>query len=157
MLYLSVAGSQTSIKALRAVLHLEKATFSLNFTTPTEDRANDPFRQFFSFHRGTHGFAVHAHNLGCSTWHLVALSLMPGFMPVVDEETLWQQLNGPKFTTPVLRAWTPWLGQELVKSKGVRKATSWGCRCGFITADTGELDRLVARGLKGGELKIARM
>jgi hypothetical protein len=51
--------------------------------------------------------------------HLVAVAKIPGLMPNLSEDHLWAELSGPRYTTPLLRSWIPWLKQAMVGSGGI--------------------------------------
>lgn len=75
-------------------------------------------------------------------------------MPVVSDETLWRHLQSPRFTTPLLRQWIPWLGQEMRKKGTIVQLTQAGCDAALMTADDDTLDGLVRQGVKHRHLTI---
>jgi hypothetical protein len=75
-------------------------------------------------------------------------------MPCVTEESLWQKLRSPLFTTPLLREWVPWLMQNLIADGLLIKLPSFQCNPGLLTVDNAGLDELVSRGVGTGALNI---
>jgi hypothetical protein len=46
------------------------------------------------------------HDSAIRLWHVLCLAKRDGFMPVMNEESVWQLLQGAAYTTPLLREWT---------------------------------------------------
>lgn len=80
----------------------------------------------------------------------------PGFMMVVTEEMLWRELNSPRFTTPILRAWVPYLEAELRACNRLEDAHVFNCKCGILAVTTPKLDEIVIDGLSKGKILIPR-
>ncbi len=149
ILLLSVAGSETAVKSLTAGLR---------------SSAKDQKRIEYTVHLGNihetllskcpDGYRVYRTKLDYGTWHVLCLAERDGFMPVVTDETLWRLLQGPRFTTPLLRQWVPWLGQEMRKNGAIVQLTQSGCDAGLMLADDDTLDDLVRQGLKDRHLTI---
>ena len=45
--------------------------------------------------------------------HALILTKAPGFIKIVTDETIWQELTDIRFTTPVLRTWVPYISKEM--------------------------------------------
>lgn len=105
------------------------------------------------FDRGGHSYDVFTHNLGYNTFHCVAISRRPGFMTTMDDEAIWQQLNDDRFTTPVLREWTPYIKSVMLKRDLIVPAKGYGCACGFMVASNDHLDEIVQAGLQVRRLR----
>ena len=75
-------------------------------------------------------------------------------MPVMNHETVWQELRGDQFTTPVLRGWVPWLLQEMRDRGTVVELSQHGCQAGLLLADSDALDSLISEGLQEGRIGI---
>jgi hypothetical protein len=84
--------------------------------------------------------------------HLVALANIPGLMPDMGDDHLWAELSSPRYTTPLLRAWIPWLKQAMVKGDGIVVAQGFSSTVGVLKTEPDELDILVASGVKEGHL-----
>ena len=102
------------------------------------------------------GYACYKHKLGYGQSHALFVTREQGFLPVVSEESLWQELNDVRFTTPILRAWMPYIEAQLREQELLDDARVFNCRCGFLTAHTGNLDEIVESGLKAGDILIPR-
>jgi hypothetical protein len=102
------------------------------------------------------GYQVRTHRLGYGLVHALFLTRMPGFMKVVTPESLWRELAGARFTTPVLREWVPFLEGRLREEERLEDAHGFNCRCGVLTATTTKLDEIVSEGLAQRSLLIPR-
>lgn len=101
-------------------------------------------------------YQVDTHKLGYGLAHALFLTRMPGFMKVVTEESLWQELNNVRFTTPILRGWMPYIEGQLREDDLLEDAHVYRCKCGVLSATTKRLDEIVARGLANGSITIPR-
>jgi hypothetical protein len=146
---LSVAGAETGVKALLAGLR-----------SSTKDQKHIEF----SVHLGNvnetlltkspDGYRVYRTKMGYGLWHVLCLARCEGFIPLVNDETVWQHLRDRQFTTPLLREWMPFLCQEMEKRKIIVRLTQCGCQAGVMVADNEILDDLVSKGLKKRYLTI---
>jgi hypothetical protein len=100
------------------------------------------------------GYLCYQHKLGFGLCHALFVTKAPGFLLVLSEEALWQELNTTRFTTPLLREWMPYLEQQLRDCNRLEDAHVYGCRCGILTATTKKLDEIVIAGLTSGEIVI---
>lgn len=100
------------------------------------------------------GYQVYTHKLGYGMAHALFITRMDGFMTVVSEESLWQELNTLRFTTPILREWMPYIDTTLRYNVHLEDAHSFGCHCGILSATTMSLDKIVTEGLQQSELII---
>jgi hypothetical protein len=149
MLLLSVAGAETSVKALTAGLRASSM---------------DQGRLVYSVQVGSlsvshlaacpAGYRVYRSKLGYGLWHVLCLANLDGFMPVLNEATLWQQLRSSRFTTPVIQEWVPWLCQQMKDRGMVIELNQAGCQAGLLLADNDALDALVSEGVRDGCLTI---
>lgn len=149
ILLLSVVGSETAVKALTAGLR---------------SSVKDQKRLEYSVHLGSvnetdltkcpEGYCIYRTRLGYGLWHVLCLAKREGFMPVVNDETVWRFLQSSQFSTPLLRGWIPWLCEEMRKRDIIVELTQSGCRAGLMQADNEVLDKLVSRGVKKGYLPI---
>lgn len=80
----------------------------------------------------------------------------PLFLLAASDDHLWAQLKSPKYTTPLLRDWLPWIKQRLLDDGKFVKASSYRCECGGLNLATEELDAIVTEGIQGGHLIIPR-
>jgi hypothetical protein len=61
------------------------------------------------------GYSTETHRLQYGLAHALFTTRTPGFLKSISEESLWQELNSPRFTTPLLRSWMPWVTRELME------------------------------------------
>ena len=100
------------------------------------------------------GYQVFTYKLGFGMIHALFLTRMPGFMKVVTPESLWQELNQGRFTTPIIRPWMPYIETRLRDDELLEDAHVFNCHCGVLSALTKHLDAIVCDGIKSGELLI---
>ena len=150
ILLLSVAGSETAVKALTAGLR---------------SSGKDQKRIEYTAHLGSlnetnltkcpDGYRVYRTKLDFGLWHVLCLSKRDGFMPVVSDETVWQLLQSQRFTTPIVRDWIPWLRQEMKQRKVIVQLTQSGCQAGLMEGDNEALDNMTSDGIRKGHLTIS--
>jgi hypothetical protein len=150
ILLLSVVGPESSVKALTAGLR----SSSRDQQRVSYNAAVD------SIHgnqlvRCPEGYRVYRTRLEYDLWHVLCLGRRDGFLPVLNEETVWQLLQKEPYTTPLLRDWSPWLYQGMLERKAVVELTQHGCHAGLLLADNDLLDKLVSEGIWRGQLSIA--
>jgi hypothetical protein len=102
------------------------------------------------------GYLCYQHKLGYGMAHAIFVSKAPGFMLVMSEPALWQELKSTRFTTPLLREWMPYVEAGLRAVNRLEDAHCYGCLCGLLTATTQKLDEIVIDGLKEGQIIIPR-
>jgi hypothetical protein len=88
---------------------------------------------------------------------LVVVSRRDGFMPCLSAEAVWQELSSPRYTTPVLESWCPWLMEKMRETwheRRIEMAEAWGCSPAVMNLTDEQLDSLVVSGIKSGELRI---
>jgi hypothetical protein len=100
------------------------------------------------------GYFCYVHRLDYGLCHALYVTKMPGFMRVVTEEALWQELNDTRFTTPLLREWVPYIEVELRSAELLEEAHVFNCTCGVLSAQTKHLDEIVSEGLRSGSIDI---
>jgi hypothetical protein len=100
------------------------------------------------------GYDVYTHKLGYGMAHALFITRMPGFMKVVTPESLWQELNDIRYTTPVLKDWVPHIERELRENDLLEDANVFNCQCGVLSALTKQLDDIVSEGLARRQLVI---
>jgi hypothetical protein len=149
-LYLSVAGPGTALKALRACLAQPKLMFNLSFPD-----GRGTFWRHDQFKRDPEGYSSKTVPLGCGTHHMVLMTKREGFITSVTPEALWQELSSPRYTTPVLKAWTPWLHEKFQGLRSVLRDTQcFGCNPGVLSLADDTFDRVVSEGIKNGHIKF---
>jgi len=149
ILLLSVAGSETAVKALTAGLRSstkDQKRIEYNVHLDNVHEAN--------LVKCPEGYRVYRSKMEYGLWHVLCLARREGFVPVVSDETIWQYLQGSQFTTPLLREWVPWLSQEMKKKNILVELTQSGCHAGLVLADTDTVDGLVSQGIRQGQMAI---
>lgn len=149
ILLLSVVGPETSVKALIAGLRSARQ----------DQQRIDYAARVGGIDRARliacpDGYRVTRAKLPYGLWHVLCLARRDGFLPVLTEESLWQQLRGEPFTTPLLREWTPWLYRTMKERGLLTELTQRGCQAGLLHADSDALDALVCEGIQKGQLAI---
>lgn len=158
---LSAAGPQTAVKALRALLNLPKSDLTLVLDADP-DLPAERLGLKTVLKRLDGGYRTYTHALGYGVWQLVAVTQRKGFLPSLDDESLWQALRDPACTAPLLRSWVPYLMAELSRDGGaysgrhatLRPAASFGCNAAVLTATNREIEAAVSAGLKAGTIKV---
>jgi hypothetical protein len=149
ILLLSVVGPETSVKALIAGLRSARQ----------DQQRIDYAARVGGIERARlvacpEGYRVSRAKLPYGLWHVLCLACRDGFLPVLTEKSLWQQLRGEPFTTPLLREWTPWLYRTMKERGLLTELTQSGCQAGLLHADSEALDALVCEGIQKGHLAI---
>jgi hypothetical protein len=157
----SLVGSQTTVKALRACLcsNISATFYAANMRF--RRRAAGSSDGYYiglpgALTRQPLGYNVRIVRLGYDSWHLLALSREPGFMPALSEPALNKALRSPQYTTPFLREWLPWMAEELATcvNPKLRILDGFQSQAALLTATTPDLDELVSRGLREKMIRI---
>ena len=154
----SVAGPQTAVKSFAAALN-ENCKLKVNvdgFEVVGSDGSTEPVARWRDFERanGQGKYKCTMHRLGYNYIHCTARLKDQRLTPALTEEVLWSQLRSIRFTTPLLKAWVPWLMQVLLTAGHLEKLPAFQCQPGLLTLDDAALDGLVSQGITGGHLKI---
>lgn len=156
LLLLSIFTDQMRVKAIRSILCggakaiAQASGVKVGHPDQEEWQRHTPGRLTPT----SEGYQVYTHKIGYGMAHALFITRMPGFMKVVTEESLWQELKKVRFTTPILREWMPYIETTLRYDDRLEDAHTFGCRCGILTATTGSLDKIVSEGLQQRELII---
>jgi hypothetical protein len=86
--------------------------------------------------------------------HLVALAKIPGLMPDMSHNHLWAELTGPRYTTPLLRAWIPWLKTAMSDGGGIVVANGFAATVGVLKTEPDALDEIVSQGVRDRHLTL---
>ena len=123
-------------------------------------KVNQPSRESWYEHSpgklvpSADGYQTYAHKLGYGQAHALFVTKTLGFLKVVTHESLWQELNDVRFTTPLLHDWIPYLAEQLQQEGLLEEAHVYNCNCGILSATTNHLDEIVSRGLRDGSIVI---
>lgn len=154
---LSVAGPETAIKAVNACLQSNvnsRFEFDQDIRVARKPGSEGHERYCPTMERDKAGYETHKTRLGFNTWHLLAVSKLPGFMPVLSETALNRELRSPLFTTPYLREWVPYLSNVLAEVGMLQILPGFNTTCAFLKAGSPDLDNLVSVGVLEGHLTI---
>jgi hypothetical protein len=127
----SCVGYAQDIKALRAAL--AGGTQAPMTFTDREGRAltltegNTPVTPQYVYPSAGTRYAADSHRLAFGVHHATFVAAVPGLMLEDSDDALWNELKHPRYTTPLLRAWLPYLRRELAQAR------SW-CRWAASTA-----------------------
>src|SRR5208283_547873 len=102
LLVLSAAGPDTAVKAIRALLY--QPDLECEFMLESDEGTTRLARA--TFDGAPVKYDAKVAKLAPGAVHIVALAKVPGLMPRLDDDCLWAELNGPQYTTPLLRPWT---------------------------------------------------
>jgi hypothetical protein len=149
LLLSSVAGPETSVKALTAGLR-----------SSGKDQQRIDYRvhvgnvERHRLEKSVDGYRILRTKLDFGHWHVLILAERPDFLPVLTEESLWRLLQSEAYTTPLLRDWIPWLYHTMENRGLLFKLAQHGCQAGLLRCDGDKLDALVSEGLRCGHLDI---
>jgi hypothetical protein len=161
IMLLSVAGPETSIKAVHACL---SSSVPVRFDTESEIRrerslanpAGDE-RTCPSMVRHPSGYTTYRSRLGYNTWHLLALSRAEGFLPCLSETALHEALRSSRYSTPYLRSWVPWLADRLADAEEKRLLhllDGFQTQAALLQATNDDLDSVISMGVRDGFLTL---
>jgi hypothetical protein len=152
LLLLSATGPDTAVKSIRATLY--QPDIQAGFHLENGDTTEQMLKARFSFDGKPVSYRAVATKLASGVIHLVALAMIPGLMPNLSDDHLWAEVTGPRYTTPLLRAWIPWLKQAMVEGGGIVASKGIAATVGVLKIEPDELDALVASGVKKGHLRM---
>ena len=156
-----VAGPQTAIKSFAAALNenvrLELKPSGFNVIDGDGDTVSVPQSRDYSRVPGGQGkYKCHMHRLPYNTVHCVAFAKDRRLMTTTTEAALWDKFRSNLFTTPLLRAWMPWLRARLIEDGRLKMLSAFGCAPGLLNASDEILDALVTEGVRAGKLTIRK-
>lgn len=156
LLLVSLVAPTQNIKQIRAILNGGAKAVCMAGGV----KVNQPSRESWYEHSpgrlmpSGDGYQTYVHKLGYGQAHALFITKSPGFMKVVTPESLWQELNDVRFTTPLLRDWIPYIAEQLQEDGLLEEANIFNCNCGVLSASTKHLDEIVSRGLREGKISI---
>jgi hypothetical protein len=156
LLLLSLVAESHNIKRIRACL-LGGAKVIIMAAGAKIKQASES--DYYAHHAGKvlateDGYEFYRHKLGYGMEHALFITRMPGFMRVVNSQAVWNELQQPRFTTPLLREWMPYIEKQLREKEYLTEAYTFGCECGILTLTTAQLDEIVEKGIKDRQLRI---
>ena len=100
------------------------------------------------------GYRIDTHRLGCGSIHALFIGRQQGFLRNDSDDALWEELKHERFTTPLLRAWLPYIRRELEIKNVLSRCYTLDCTCCVLNATSTDLDSIVESGLKNGLISI---
>jgi hypothetical protein len=152
LLLLSATGPDTAVKSVRATLY--QPDIEAGFVLENGDASQQMLKAKLGFDGKPVKYGAATMKLAPGVVHLVALAMIPGLMPNMSDDHLWTELSGPRYTTPLLRAWIPWLKQAMVEGGGIVASQGVAAEVGVLRTEPDELDALVVSGVKEGHLRM---
>jgi len=151
LLLLSATGPDTAVKSVRATLY--QPGIDAQFLLDGETR-HEMLKARCTFDGKPVSYNAAVSKLAPGVIHLVAVAMIPGLMPNMSDDHLWTELSSPRYTTPLLRRWIPWLKRSMVKDGNIVVGQSVAANVGVLKTEPDELDAIVASGVKKGHLKL---
>jgi len=99
-------------------------------------------------------YRVWRERLGPKLWQLLVVADDPSFLTCNSDEALWQALCSDQYTTPILRAWIPWIREQLVGCCRMTELPGKNCSTAVLHAESSDLDRIVSVGLNLNKISI---
>ena len=154
LLMLSATGPDTAIKSVRATLY--QPDVEAEFLLDGDDMTQTMVKARIVFMGVPATYSAAVTKLAPGVIHLVALARIPGLVPDVSEDHLWVELTSPRYTTPLLRSWIPWLKGVMAQGGGIIIGDGFASAVGVLRTEPDELDALVTLGVKEGHLRLVR-
>jgi hypothetical protein len=156
MLLISLIAPTQTIKQIRAILHTGTRVNIVAGGIKVKQPSGEPYtaHQPGNLHPSSDGYTTYVHKLDYGQAHALFITKAAGFMKIVTDETIWQELTDPRFTTPVLRDWVSYISQEMRERDILEEAHVFNCNCGIMSATTNDLDEIVTEGLRSGAIHI---
>lgn len=152
LLLLSATGPDTAAKAVRAALY--QPDVQAEFVVENGSQSEQMLRARMTFGGKAASYRAAVAKLSPGVIHLVAVAKIPGLMPNMGDDHLWAELTSPRYTTPLLRPWIPWLKQTMAEGGSIVVAEGFASNVGVLKAEPEELDALVSLGVKEGHLRM---
>lgn len=156
LLLVSVIAATQTIKQIAAILRsgtrVKIACGGARVKQPSQTHmyAQQPGNIFAS----ADGYLVYTHRMDFGQAHALMITKAPGFMRIVTDETIWQELTDNRFSTPVLREWVPYISRQMRERDILEEAHCFNCNCGYMSATTTSLDEIVSEGIRTGSIYI---
>jgi hypothetical protein len=155
LLLISIVADTQRVKQIRAILAGgAKAVISAAGVKTTN--ASFPWRRasLGRLYPSQEGYQCFTHKIGYGMAHALFLTRTPGFMKVVNPESLWNEINDVRFTTPIIKEWVPYIEKKLRETNHLEDANVFNCKCGVLSATSNSLDDVISEGLKLYEIRI---
>ena len=157
LLTLSVVGTDTAIKAIRAMLWEPPCSVDFYLSRPDEDGDGWTTTRFEKHRNGGRsflGYECRTARLDNHCVHLVAKAKLDGLLADVSDTALWAELNSDRYTTPLIRPWVPAIRARLLKEELLVEGSGHNTNAGVLLADSDSLDVVVSEGVRGGAMTM---
>lgn len=156
LLFVSVIADQMQIKQIRAIMTTGIKCTIVAGGVKVAPRNEDYWNTFVPgrISADSDGYHIYQHKLGYNMVHAMFVTKSKGFMKTATEESLWQELKGPAYTTPVLREWVPYLTERLQADGKLEDLNCYNCSCGLLSATSKDLDETISEGLRQRMIEI---
>jgi hypothetical protein len=151
LLMLSATGPDTAVKSVRATLYQPDVEAEFVLESDTIERM---LKTKIASDSKPVTYSAAVTKLAPGVIHLVALAKIPGLMPNMSDDHLWAELTGPRYTTPLLRNWIPWLKRRMTDDGGIIVASGFAATVGVLKTEPEALDALATLGVKEGYLRM---
>jgi len=152
LLLLSVTGPDTAVKSVRATLYQPDVDAEFLLQGGETSQQMVKARVLFGGRPAVYSAAIA--KLDSGVIHMVALAKIPGLMPNMSDNHLWSELTSPRYTTPLLRSWIPWLKDAMAENGKIILGDGFASSVGVLRTEPDELDALVSLGVKEGHLHM---
>jgi hypothetical protein len=149
---LSIVGPANAVKAIYASMsgggkdvELELSDWEGMYST-----------YYLKPHREQGGYRRFSRLLGFNTWHITIVSKREDFLLNASPEAVWQMLNGPGYSTPLLKSWMPYVIQKLEANGDIERLGCFQCDAARLTVTSEGLDEIVSEGLRRRHITIPR-
>jgi len=150
LLLLSATGPDTAVKSVRATLY--QPDVEAEFVLEGCEEIQQMVKARIGFDGRAAVYSAAMVKLAPGVIHMVALARVPGLMPNMSDDHLWGELTSPRYTTPLLRSWIPWLKESMIQDENIVVAHGLASSVGVLRVEPDELDALVSLGVKEGHL-----
>jgi len=150
LLLLSATGPDTAVKSVRATLY--QPDVEAEFVLEGCEEIQQMVKARIGFDGRAAVYSAAMVKLAPGVIHMVALARIPGLMPNMSDDHLWGELTSPRYTTPLLRSWIPWLKESMIQDENIVVAHGLASSVGVLRVEPDELDALVSLGVKEGHL-----
>lgn len=144
----------TTVKGIRACLNSNRKVRLSALNMILRRPGESSYRKPDTLNVRAGGYSCCARPLGFGQFHAAFISRTPGFMTNASDEAVWQEVNMPRFTTPVLKEWMPYVRRILEENKLLTSLYGFQCNTARMKAKTKDLDEIIVRGIRNGVLKI---
>lgn len=156
----SLVAEPSRIKAMRAMFGSNTGTASIKVSGRDGATKLSSYQDYTRSEPGwmspcNSGYMLQHHKMQFGNHHALFISKDPNFLVQLSPDSLWAALSSPRFTTPLLREWMPWVTAQLIKEGLLKECRCFRAVSGVLRMkDSAPLDEIVTKGIQSGELKF---